>query len=240
MGESISKQRYNVFVMAFSFGLISVAVGLLAILFSYKQVLDIQDRRAQLQTSVTALEAELDSLNMRKTLLVSTPKDEAKTPVPEAVKPIAAAQPAEVAVAEKKSPPVTEPVKKKTAKTATAKVAPRDVVLTYYHRNADNASLLVALQALDYRFEEMMIDKNTGYEKTNCIWYGAGVPASEVKKVAIAIIQSGNPIKGIKRFGPSYKNPSYKRNVIEVGREENYEKYYTRPMSIYEVQIAKL
>lgn len=238
MDESIRKQRYNVFVMAFSFGLISVAVGLLAILFSYKQVLDIQDRRAQLQASVTALEAELDSLIMHKTLLVSTPQDEAKTLVPEAIKPTVAAQPAEVA--EKKSTPVTEPVRRKTAKTATAKVAPRDVVLTYYHRNADNASLLVALQALDYRFEERMIDKNTGYEKTNCIWYGAGVPASEVKKVAVAIIQSGNPIKGIKRFGPSYKDPSYKRNVIEVGREENYEKYYTKPMSIYEVQIAKL
>ncbi|HEY9176973.1 MAG TPA: hypothetical protein VIN07_04745 [Flavipsychrobacter sp.] len=239
MDGSISKQRYNVFVLAFSFGLIAVALGLLAILFSYKQVLDIQDKRAQLQAAVRALETELDSLSSRRVALVDSVSEKVIPPVAEKQETAADTKPAE-AVATEKPKVAQTTVSTKGAKSTTAKVAPREVVLTYYHRKADNASLLAALQALDLRFEEKVLDKNTGYEKTNCIWYGAGVPASEVKKVAIAIIQSGNPIKGIKRFGPSYKNPSYKRNIIEVGREENYEKYYTRPMSIYEVQVAKL
>jgi hypothetical protein len=92
---------------------------------------------------------------------------------------------------------------------------------------------------LGYNFHAKKTDKNTGYEKSNCIWFGKGVPLDDVKRVAIAMIQSGNTIMGIKRFPLSVKNSSYKRNIIEVGREVKYETYYTRPLSIVEVERAK-
>ena len=95
------------------------------------------------------------------------------------------------------------------------------------------------LVQLGYNFDLRTLDKNTGYQKTNCIWFGAGVPLSDVKKVAIALIQSGNTVKGIKRFPLSKKNSSYKRNIIEVGMEINYENYYSKPLSIVEVERAK-
>ncbi len=236
--EGISKQQYNALVAAFIFGLASVAIGLLAILYSYKKVVDLNAEYRQLHASVSALKAESQGQKTNNNVVPLTDTGR-ETPT----------QPAEVtnetdnkntvitAATEKKAPEVKEPVK---SKASAAKVSSRDVALVYYHRRADNPGLVATLEALGYHFEEKTMDKNTGFEKTNCIWYGAGVPVSDVRKVAIAMIQSGNPVKGIKRFGPSTKDPSYKRNIIEVGREEKYEKYYTRPMSIYEVEHAKL
>lgn len=236
--EGISKQQYNALLIAFVFGLSSVAIGLLAILFSYKKVSDLNVEYQRLHASVSALKAESPGQKPGNNTIAAL--DTAK---------VADTQPAEVTTAnekpvaavteEKKTPAVKESEKKKEV-VAPAKVSTQDVVVVYYHRRADNANLSETLEGLGFNFVEKTIDKNTGYEKTNCIWYGAGVPAGVVKNVAIAMIQSGNPIKGIKRFPPNSKNPSYKRNIIEVGREENYEKFYTRPMSIYEVEHAKL
>lgn len=237
MQEGISKQQYNALLIAFVFGLSSVAIGLLAILYSYKKVSDLNVEYQRLHASVSALKAESGQKPVNNTVAAL---DTAK---------VATTQPAEVTTAnekpvttvteEKKTPAIRESEKKKEA-VMPAKVSTRDVVVVYYHRRADNTNLSETLEGLGFNFVEKTIDKNTGYEKTNCIWYGAGVPAGVVKNVAIAMIQSGNPIKGIKRFPPNTKNPSYKRNIIEVGREEKYEKFYTRPMSIYEVENAKL
>ena len=85
---------------------------------------------------------------------------------------------------EKKTPAIRESEKKKEA-VAPAKVSTRDVVVVYYHRRADNTNLSETLEGLGFNFVEKTIDKNTGYEKTNCIWYGAGVPAAVVKNTAM-------------------------------------------------------
>lgn len=237
--EGISKQQYNALLIAFVFGLSSVAIGLLAILYSYKKVSDLNAEYRQLHASVSALKAETGQKPTDNAVVALDTAKEAGTQVTETAVATTSEKPVATVSEEKKTPVVKEPEKKKEV-AAPAKVSTRDVVLVYYQRRADNTNLSETLEGLGFSFVEKAIDKNTGYEKTNCIWYGAGVPASVVKNVAIAMIQSGNPIKGIKRFPPSTKNPSYKRNIIEVGREENYEKYYTRPMSIYEVEHAKL
>lgn len=236
--EGISKQQYNALVAAFIFGLASVAIGLLAILYSYKKVADLNAEYQRLHASVSALKAESPGQNPVNNAVAA--RDTAKVLTTQPAEVIATNEkPVGTVTEEKKTPAVRESEKKKEA-VAPTKVSTRDVVVVYYHRKADNANLSETLEGLGFNFVEKTLDKNTGYEKTNCIWYGAGVPASVVKNVAIAMIQSGNPIKGIKRFPPNSKTPSYKRNIIEVGREENYEKYYTRPMSIYEVEHAKL
>ncbi len=239
--EGISKQQYNALVAAFIFGLASVAIGLLAILYSYKKVVDLNAEYRQLHASVSALKAESQGPKTNNSII--PPADTVNEPIiqpAEATSETGNNKTAKAPGLENKTPEINKPVKEKQSKAATGKVSSRDVVLTYYQRRADNPGLVATLEALGYRFEEKTMDKNTGFEKTNCIWYGAGVPVSDVRKVAIAMIQSGNPVKGIKRFGPSIKDPSYKRNIIEVGREEKFEKYYTRPMSIYEVEHAKL
>lgn len=238
INEGVSKQRYNVFVAAFSFGMLSVAAGLMAILFSYKKVIDIRTEHTRLQASVSELKTELDSLNKQKAVLVDFAKEDARIAAP--VKPATNGQPVEMPPAERKAPAVKPPVVEKTVQAPITKVSSRDVVVTYYHRSADNAYLVATLQSLGYRFEGREVNGNTGNEKTNCIWYGAGVPAQDVKKVATALIHSGTAIKGIKRFAPSYRDPSYKRNIIEVGREESYEKRRTQPMSASDVQNARL
>lgn len=235
--EGISKQQYNALLIAFVFGLSSVAIGLLAILFSYKKVSDLNVEYQRLHASVSALKAESGQKPVNNTVAALDTAKVATTPPAEVS--TVNEKPVTTVTEEKKTPAIRESEKKKEA-VAPAKVSTRDVVVVYYHRRADNTNLSETLEGLGFNFVEKTIDKNTGYEKTNCIWYGAGVPAGVVKNVAIAMIQSGNPIKGIKRFPPNSKNPSYKRNIIEVGREEKYEKFYTRPMSIYEVENAKL
>lgn len=235
--EGISKQQYNALLIAFVFGLSSVAIGLLAILFSYKKVSDLNVEYQRLHASVSALKAESGQKPVNNTVAALDTAKVATTPPAEVS--TVNEKPVTTVTEEKKTPAIRESEKKKEA-VAPAKVSTRDVVVVYYHRRADNTNLSETLEGLGFNFVEKTIDKNTGYEKTNCIWYGAGVPAAVVKNVAIAMIQSGNPIKGIKRFPPNSKNPSYKRNIIEVGREEKYEKFYTRPMSIYEVENAKL
>ena len=235
--EGISKQQYNALLIAFVFGLSSVAIGLLAILFSYKKVSDLNVEYQRLHASVSALKAESGQKPVNNTVGALDTAKVATTPPAEVS--TVNEKPVTTVTEEKKTPAIRESEKKKEA-VAPAKVSTRDVVVVYYHRRADNTNLSETLEGLGFNFVEKTIDKNTGYEKTNCIWYGAGVPAGVVKNVAIAMIQSGNPIKGIKRFPPNSKNPSYKRNIIEVGREEKYEKFYTRPMSIYEVENAKL
>lgn len=235
--EGISKQQYNALLIAFVFGLSSVAIGLLAILFSYKKVSDLNVEYQRLHASVSALKAESGQKPVNNTVAALDTAKLATTPPAEVT--TVNEKPVTTVTEEKKTPAIREIEKKKEA-VAPPKVSTRDVVVVYYHRRADNTNLSETLEGLGFNFVEKTIDKNTGYEKTNCIWYGAGVPAAVVKNVAIAMIQSGNPIKGIKRFPPNSKNPSYKRNIIEVGREEKYEKFYTRPMSIYEVENAKL
>lgn len=235
--EGISKQQYNALLIAFVFGLSSVAIGLLAILFSYKKVSDLNVEYQRLHASVSALKAESGQKPVNNTVAALDTAKVATTPPAEVS--TVNEKPVTTVTEEKKTPAIRE-IEKKKETVAPAKVSTRDVVVVYYHRRADNTNLSETLEGLGFNFVEKTIDKNTGYEKTNCIWYGAGVPAAVVKNVAIAMIQSGNPIKGIKRFPPNSKNPSYKRNIIEVGREEKYEKFYTRPMSIYEVENAKL
>ncbi len=238
--EGISKQQYNALVTAFIFGVASVGIGLFAILYSYKKVVDLDAEYRQLSASVSELKTESPGQKpVNNTVAVLDTVKEVTTPPTETVNTTAGDKPVATVTEQKKPNTLKEPEKKKEI-VAQPKVSTRDVVVVYYHRRADNANLSETLEGLGFNFVEKTIDKNTGYEKTNCIWYGAGVPVSVVKNVAIALIQSGNPIKGIKRFGPSLKNPSYKRNMIEVGREEKYDKFYTRPMSIYEVEHAKL
>ncbi|HYD21443.1 MAG TPA: hypothetical protein VEB40_08215 [Flavipsychrobacter sp.] len=238
--EGISRQQYNGLVAAFFFGVAAVAIGLLAILYSYKQILDLRKEKARLQASVSMLKSELDNKGVRKEIPVNDIKEETNTHHREAASSSTAKKPAKSTVMEKKTPVAKEPAKKKDTKAAIPKVSSREVVITYYHRKADNVYLVATLQSLGYRFEGKTLDENTGNERTNCVWYGAGVPVSDVKKVATALIRSGTTIKGIQRFGPSYKNPSYKRNIIEIGREEKYEKSGTKGMAIYDVESAKL
>lgn len=238
--EGISKQQYNVLVTAFIFGVAAVGIGLFAILYSYKKVVDLDAEYKRLSASVNALKAESPKQKPADNAVAVLDTVKEATMPPTATVNTTAVDKSVATVTEEKKPNTLKAPEKKKEIVAQPKVSTRDVVVVYYHRRADNANLSETLEGLGFNFVEKTIDKNTGYEKTNCIWYGAGVPVSVVKNVAIAMIQSGNPIKGIKRFGPSLKNPSYKRNMIEVGREEKYDKFYTRPMSIYEVEHAKL
>lgn len=240
VSQSISANRKlsNVIVAGVVFTILSVIVGALWLLFSYKHVVDMRAEYARLKDSVNMMR----SVGVAATPVTEEPK--ANTSPTEAKEEIAKAEPVNAT-----KPTPEKPEEKtiaaidatpKTEKSEPVKlIGRRNIALTYYTRRADNPNLENTLQMLGFKFEAKALDKNTGVQKSNCIWFGAGVPVAEVKRVAYAMIQSGNTVKGIKRFPLSHKNPSYKNNVIEVGMELKYENYYARPLSIVEVERAK-
>lgn len=248
LSESVSanKKLSEVIVAGVIFTVLSVLIATLWAMFSYKQVLDMRAEYSMLKDSVNRLRTvqaiignRVPQQDIAATLPVAT------TTATEPVKKEA------TTIKEQLSPATTEPKPEpppaaKTVNPAVAKVkteepkaASKNVVISYYYRRADNASLPETLRGLGYKFELKKMEKNSGYEKTNCIWFGAGVPVADVKKVAIALIQSGNPVKGIKKFPLSRKNSSYKRNIIEVGMDPNLDNYSSRPLSIVEVERAR-
>lgn len=233
---SVNRLLGNTVLAAGLFAIASVFVGTLWLLFTHKQVLDMKAEVAGLQATYQKPKQNpatkiMPQVKESDTSSVKTSVEE--QPVAKTVAKI------DTVVVEKKTEKLIVPEPEKKVVKQPKYVKSKDIVLAYYFRKADNESLQLALKTLGYNFDLRTLDKNTGYQKTNCIWFGAGVPLSDVKKVAIALIQSGNTVKGIKRFPLSKKNSSYKRNIIEVGMEINYENYYSKPLSIVEVERAK-
>lgn len=241
---STNRKLSNVIAAGVVFTVISVVVTVLWILFSYRQVLNMRTEYAMLKDSVSDLRttpADISNPVSKAGVVPVKPGITNKTtPGAEKLK--------DTVVAAQKplmKPLVKEPVTAtmnsitKIDKPNPKSINRKSIVLTYYYRRADNENLETTLQALGYNFDIKELDKNTGYQKSNCIWFGADVPLAEVKRVAIAMIQSGNTVKGIRRFPQSIKKTAYKRNVIEVGMEIKFENYYTRPLSIVEVERAK-
>lgn len=242
VSQSIGANRRlsNIIVAGVVFTILSVLTGALWLLFSYKHVVDMRAEYARLKDSVAMLRStnpvvpepvseQLTANAVPAAASNTDVKNAAKTEQSIANKPTPEKQEEKAAI------PIIETPKPEKAKM----IARNNISLTYYTRRADNPNLENTLQMLGFKFEAKPLDKNTGVQKSNCIWFGAGVPVAEVKRVAYAMIQSGNTVKGIKRFPLSHKNPSYKYNVIEVGMELKYENYYARPLSIVEVERAK-
>lgn len=242
MTTGVNEQRSNILTIAFVFGMVSVAIGLLSILFAYKKVLDIKSEYTMLHNSVNILRAEYNNLKAQKAALtpaVATSPATTGVPVspktePEGSKPKEMIAAATNTTAESTKPDKAEakPEEKKAAKGA------YNVVVVYYLRRADNQALEATLRDLGYKFERKVADNNT-FQKSNCVWFGAGVPLADVKRVVVSLIESGIAIKGVHKFPPARKNPSYKRNIIEVGMEPKYDNYSVRPLSVVEVQRAK-
>lgn len=244
------KKLSNIIVAGVVFTVLSVLVATLWGLFTYKQVLDMRAEYALLKDSVARLRYAPASVvipapDVAATATPITKATEKKAEEKKVPEPEKKVVPPVVAKAE---PKIVTPTPKKaniptveTAKKEEPKVVPtKGVVIWYYYRKGDNSSLQSALTTLGYVFQVKTLDNNnTGYQKSNCIWFGAGVPAAVVKKIAIAMIQSGTTLKGIRRFPQSRKKPSYKANVVEVGMDINLENYSSRPMSVVEVERAK-
>lgn len=234
---SVNRLLGNTVLAAGLFAIASVFAGTLWLLFTHKQVLD-------MKAEVAGMQATYQKTPSGPATEVIPPVQNndsatATAPVEQPVKTDTMVAKVETSAEPKMAETVAVPVPEKKVVQQPKFVKSKDIVLAYYFRKADNESLQLALKTLGYNFDVRTLDKNTGYQKTNCIWFGAGVPLSDVKKVAIALIQSGNTVKGIKRFPLSKKNSSYKRNIIEVGMEINYENYYSKPLSIVEVERAK-
>lgn len=242
------KKLSNIIVAGVVFTVLSVLVATLWGLFTYKQVLDMRAEYALLKDSVARLRYSPATVVIPAPEVAATPVTKAaekKAEEKKLAEPVKKAVPPVVAKAE---PKIVTPTPKKaaiptveTAKKEEPKIAPtKGVVIWYYYRKGDNASLQSALTTLGYVFQVKTLDNNnTGYQKSNCIWFGAGVPVAAVKKVAIAMIQSGTTLKGVRRFPQSRKKPAYKANVVEVGMDINLENYSSRPMSVVEVERAK-
>lgn len=240
------KKLSNIIVAGVVFTVLSVLVATLWGLYTYKQVLDMRAEYAMLKDSVAGLRNATANV-------VTPPTEVAATPATQPAEKKVSEQPAQAvkeaavpAMAKAEPKIVPAPPKKAAVPSVTTKkeeepqIAPtKGVVIWYYYRQGDNASLQSALTTLGYVFQLKTLEKNTGYQKSNCIWFGSGVPVAAVKKVAIAMIQSGTTLKGIRRFPQSRKKPSYKANVIEVGMDINLENYSSRPMSVVEVERAK-
>lgn len=241
-----NKKLSEVIVAGVIFTVLSVLIATLWAMFSYKQVLDMRAEYAMLKDSVNRLrtvqaiignrvpQQEIAANTPTQTTVVNEPAKQEAAIVKEQLNPVAVEPKPELPPAGKTVSPVVAKVKAEETKAAS-----KNVVISYYYRRADNTSLPETLRGLGYKFELKKMEKNSGYEKTNCIWFGAAVPVADVKKVAIAMIQSGNPVKGIKRFPLSNKNSSYKRNIIEVGMDPNLDNYSSRPLSIVEVERAR-
>lgn len=241
---STNRKLSNVIAAGVVFTVISVVVSVLWVLFSYRQVLNMRTEYAMLRDSVADLSPTPANLpkTVNKAPAVSVKPQIADKAIVSAEKPkdtVAAIQKPVL------KPLVKEPVTAtmnsitKINKPNPKALNRKSIVLSYYYRRADNENLETTLQGLGYNFDIKEADKNTGYQKSNCVWFGADVPLAEVKRVAIAMIQSGNTVKGIRRFPQSIKKTAYKRNVIEVGMEVKLENYYTRPLSIVEIERAK-
>jgi len=231
----VNKKLANAVLAGGLFAIASVFAGTVWILFSHKQVLDMKAEYAMFRDSVQNVRGVTRSTVtppvQESVIALSDTLAKEETTKPE-VKTDTAVVAGKAAITQAKT-------EKPKAAVTNRLVRPQDILLIYYYRKADNESLQAALSTLSYNIEVKTLDKNTGYQKTNCIWFGAGVPLKEVKKVAVALIQAGNTIKGIKRFPMSKKDASYKRNIIEVGMDDHYENFYTRPLSIFEVEKAK-
>lgn len=246
-------RQANALGLALVFTVVTVMAAVIWLLYSYRQVLKMEEQYAGLKDSVIIAKGGRPQRPVRNAAVITPvqPNTPKVSPQPQIEnnatailpkkdttrQPMAAAQPKPIA--QKPAITAAKPVEKNPPAKTEPVVASRNVVLTYYVRKADNESLERALKGLGYRFEHKELDKNTGYQKSNCVYFGAGVPLADVKRVAIAMIQSGTTVKGIKRFGPSYKNAAYKRNVIEIGMEQALENYYSKPLSVVEVQRAR-
>jgi len=231
---TVNRRLANIITVGVVFTILSVVAGSLWILFSYRQVLDMRAEYHSLRYTADKLRSGQGNVqelqpSENTTATMSIKEESDTTIITPSVNKNESAITSEI---------ITKPVLNNERDDATP-LNKKDIILSYYLRRADNESLQIALKSLGYNFHAKKTDKNTGYEKSNCIWFGKGVPLDDVKRVAIAMIQSGNTIMGIKRFPLSAKNSSYKRNIIEVGREVKYETYYTRPLSIVEVERAK-
>lgn len=240
VSQSISgnKKLSNIVLAGVVFTICSVLIGALWLLFSYKNVVNMRAEYAALKDSVARLQRQaLKVQPMQPDIAVNTPPANS---LPKAN--TTSQKDTTITVANNASLKAIQPagkVEQKNTADAIKTVSRSNIILAYYERQADNQNLESTLRSLGYSFDVRKLDKTTGYQKTNCIWFGAAVPLAEVKRVAIAMIQSGNPVKGIKRFPISVKKPSYKRNVIEVGMDQKLENYYSRPLSIVEVERAK-
>ncbi len=230
---TVNRRLANIITVGVVFTILCVVAGTLWILFSYRQVLDMRTEYAQLKYTAGKLRSGQGNVPEEQAVqntVVILPVKEQLEPGKEITTPAVEKN----EVKQEGSASTDENAEHKDA----LPVNRKDIVVWYFLRKADNESLQIALKSLGYNYNTKKLDKNTGYQKSNCIWFGTGVPLADVKRVAIAMIQSGNTVKGIKRFPVSTRNPSYKRNVIEVGMEIKYETYYTKPLSIVEVERA--
>lgn len=231
---TVNRRLSNVITVGVVFTILSVIAGTFWIMFSYRQVLDMRAEYHNLKYSTGKLRsghATVQQPQLPQSALAAMPTKEqrdttiATPPVVHNNDELAITTEIKPVISNKQDGPPT--------------LNKKDIIVSYYFRTADNESLQIALKSLGYNFYAKKSDKNTGYEKSNCIWFGKGVPLTDVKRVAIAMIQSGNTIKGIKRFPRSYRASAYKHNIIEVGMDVKLNNFYANPLSIVEIERAK-
>lgn len=112
------------------------------------------------------------------------------------------------------------------------------VIISYYSKTEESEKITLSLKSLSYN----LISKNPNNlmknQKTNSIWFGRGVKIIDVKIIALTLIRAGIAIKSIRPFRNSAINPSYKKNIIEIGGDRLIEESGAHPLTIKEVKDA--
>lgn len=89
--------------------------------------------------------------------------------------------------------------------------------LWYYTKEIDTPELESALKEMGFTVENKTAKQNQANDPTNAVWYGPGVDVEDYKAVIVSLIRAGIDIQ---RAGPSCKNLSNKKGVIEVGSSD--------------------
>lgn len=89
--------------------------------------------------------------------------------------------------------------------------------LWYYNKEIDTPELESALKEMGFTVEDKIAKQNQANDPTNAVWYGSEVDFEDYKAVVVSLIRAGIDIR---RTGPSCKNRSVKKGVIEIGSSD--------------------
>jgi len=113
----------------------------------------------------------------------------------------------------------------------------KNTVVNYYTKTIDEQRVVQELKNLGFKYQELPASRRMEKRETNAIWFGSNVPIEDTKIVALTLLRAGVHIKAIRPFKSSILNPSFKKNVIEIGASSDLENLLD--LSVSQINTAK-
>ncbi|MFC2103120.1 hypothetical protein ACFLSS_01705 [Bacteroidota bacterium] len=111
-----------------------------------------------------------------------------------------------------------------------------NIIVRYYNKTIDEERVVIALRSLGYKFKSKNPVQYMQKQQTNSVWFGRQVPLKDCKIIALTLMRAGIPIKAIRPYRASLTNPSYKKNIVEVGGDTGLRN--NRKLTVEEVTDA--